>query len=434
MMLLSLCAVLSIADGSAVIGNNQVIIGVNDDGDLNVKPYRGGFLSFPVSDPLHLNRVGLRNGDGQFGATEHGCQCEGWGVAVPDLDLTTFQNQWGGDGYTYSESFVGVDGGSSAVSQVRDSGSNYRVVHDYHTITETAYAIECTVTITNIKVGSSFPYILYRRVMDWDISPHPFEEYVTIQGWPATNLYRTTDNGFETADPLVEAPPKWAPENANFVDIGPHDHGVSFTFKFVGPFADGDSITFNIYYGVAPGESSALSALSAVRAEVYSLGQNRDDPVGGNPYTFFWGFSGVGGETVCPDYQYVDDLPEMTREEAQTYCQLEFNSDLASFTGAADLDECICDVIGEGSTPWVQLKGVHGVGFSFPDGTVCPGSIPPFCVDGDLWCGGRPLGCKEGSVCVRVTARSDTCSCKLKNDIQCDAKLTAVLCEAPTVV
>eukprot|EP00488_Nonionellina_sp_1-RS-2012_P001748 TRINITY_DN298_c0_g1_i1.p1 TRINITY_DN298_c0_g1~~TRINITY_DN298_c0_g1_i1.p1 ORF type:complete len:181 (+),score=51.61 TRINITY_DN298_c0_g1_i1:57-545(+) len=154
----------------------------------------------------------------------------------------------------------GSNGGTSAVSTVRDSTSNFRVVHDYHTTTKTAYAIECTVTITNIG-DSTFDTVLYRRVMDWDITPTEFSEYVTLQGWPADNLYRTHDNGFESPNPLDESQgPLYATLNANFVDSGPNDHGASLTFSFDGPFDKDDVVQFDIYYGTAEGETAALSA------------------------------------------------------------------------------------------------------------------------------------------------------------------------------
>eukprot|EP00488_Nonionellina_sp_1-RS-2012_P001751 TRINITY_DN298_c0_g1_i4.p1 TRINITY_DN298_c0_g1~~TRINITY_DN298_c0_g1_i4.p1 ORF type:complete len:140 (+),score=52.43 TRINITY_DN298_c0_g1_i4:57-422(+) len=111
--------------------------------------------------------------------------------------------------------------------------------------------------------------------------------------------------------------PLYATLNANFVDSGPNDHGASLTFSFDGPFDKDDVVQFDIYYGTAEGETAALSALSAVGAEVYSLGQQDASPVGGLPYTFFFGFTGVGGEAICPEFQYVDGLPAMTQAEAQ---------------------------------------------------------------------------------------------------------------------
>ncbi|GAB1388097.1 hypothetical protein MASR1M6_02780 [Rubrivivax sp.] len=56
-------------------------------------------------------------------------------------------------------------------------------------------------TTTDIAAGD----LRYRRVMDWDISPTEFNEYVTIQGVPAalgiangSNVYRTDNNGFNS--------------------------------------------------------------------------------------------------------------------------------------------------------------------------------------------------------------------------------------------
>jgi hypothetical protein len=69
-----------------------------------------------------------------------------------------------------------------------------------------------------------------------------------------------------------------------------------FDFAF-GDLAPGASRVFNIFYGSRESEASALSAIAALGANVYSLGQNSDfggaDP--GVPATFLFAFGGVGG-------------------------------------------------------------------------------------------------------------------------------------------
>jgi len=58
-----------------------------------------------------------------------------------------------------------------------------------------------TVTIENIS--DDVVDVRYRRVMDWDIPPTEFSEFVTIGGLPATAVTSSDDNGFSDANPLV---------------------------------------------------------------------------------------------------------------------------------------------------------------------------------------------------------------------------------------
>src|SRR5439155_7167868 len=110
----------------------------------------------------------------------------------------------------------------------------------------------------------------YRRAMDWDVEPTAFSEFVTIDPGTATNLLFDSDNGFASANPLA------GPSSLDFtgaaVDNGPDDHGALIDFGFP-TLAPGESRTFAIYYGAAGTESEALSAVQAVGAEAYSLGQ-----------------------------------------------------------------------------------------------------------------------------------------------------------------
>jgi hypothetical protein len=64
-----------------------------------------------------------------------------------------------------------------------------------------------------------------------------------------------------------------------------------FDFDF-GTLLPGQTKTFYLYYGAAPNESIAMSALQAAGAQVYSLGQpsNPGGPNYGQPVTFMFGF------------------------------------------------------------------------------------------------------------------------------------------------
>jgi type IV pilus assembly protein PilY1 len=100
---------------------------------------------------------------------------------------------------------------------------------------------------------------------------------------------------------LVDCDPIFGPyEDTNFTDVGPFDHGASFTFGF-GALAAGATKTFSIFYGAAASEAAALAALAAVGAEgIYSFGQPSGARIPGFP-TFIFGFGGVGAPPIVPE-------------------------------------------------------------------------------------------------------------------------------------
>ena len=162
---------------------------------------------------------------------------------------------------------------------------------------------EDLVTITN-NTGGTITDVRYVRVMDWDIPPTEFNEFVTIQGTGSTTLLEKSHNdGFDTADPLGFGIDTglygMGLEDIDFVDEGPTDHGAYFRFNFC-DLADGESYSFKIYYGAAANEADALAALGTVGTELYSLGQYSGDPTTGTQATYMFAFSGVGGEVIVP--------------------------------------------------------------------------------------------------------------------------------------
>ena len=224
------------------------------------------------------------------------------------------------------ESFRKTD--STAVSVVR-VGNTFRVTHDYHpSVSPNLY--EATVTIEN-TTDHDVNDVRYRRVMDWDVEPTAFNEFVTvvtIQGAErAKNVLWSSDDGFASANPLADpvknfnwydepqchgdpTVPNSDPHSCigDFTDAGPDDHGALFDFGF-GKLKPHEQVSFDIFYGAAGSEADADKALGQVRAEVYSYGQPNcpsfrcpdvNGPVDGKPNTFIFAFSKVGGETVKP--------------------------------------------------------------------------------------------------------------------------------------
>lgn len=282
----------------------SMALGVNNFGQLNttgtgVSTVNGAGGALGLAVYLSAVTGAASHAAGYYDSTSPGCLCEGWGVGGNGAGSGA--NQVGGitnltaDGFTSSATNI--------VSTVHmTAGATLKVTQDYHVAAGSpSNTFEDTVTITNTG-GATVNNVLYRRVMDWDIPYTEFTEAVTIQGWPATALLHTTDDGFASSVPTLAAPGGIAcPVNVNFTDCSPgSDHGALFDFSF-GSLAAGASVTFKVFYGAALNEGAALAALGGVGAEVYSLGQS--DASGGSfitgtPATYFFGFAGVGGTPV----------------------------------------------------------------------------------------------------------------------------------------
>ncbi len=285
---------------SGIIDNGVIQLGVNPAGHLNVlngPPSLGGTTA-----------VGLRYLPTGAESTAPGCLCEGWGVADA-ISLVAGGANVSSDGGTFGlivESFT--TDGVTARSVVRVHGGaifggvntnvppTFRVTHFYRPSAATTNLYEVNVTIENIS--SNVVDVLYRRVMDWDIEPTPFNEFSTVIKGDSTNLLFTSDNGFASANPL--SGPSSILATNTFVDSGPADHGALFDFGF-GLLNPGQSKSFITYYGAAGTERDAITAIARVGAEAYSFGQS-STPGGktnGTPNTFIFGFGGIGGSALA---------------------------------------------------------------------------------------------------------------------------------------
>ncbi len=278
------------ASAGAIITYGNTSLGVNDEGHLNFSGLGpGGSMTYGV----------FRAGVGD--AISPGCFCEGWGVSVtrPDgVDVSGWVNRSSGDGGLTGGTFGAT--ASTATSNISLSGYPIEVEHRYGP-SLAADVFQAQVRITN-NGASDVNDLTYRRVMDWDVPPTEFNEFVTHQGVAANlvsaggNVQFASDNGFATSNPLVGAGfLNGATVNTDFVDNGPDDHGSVFDFAF-GSLAAGETRLFNIFYGSRESEASALGALAALGVDVYSLGQNSiTGTTDGTPATFLFAFGGVGG-------------------------------------------------------------------------------------------------------------------------------------------
>lgn len=298
-MLPALSAMLLLAAGgaqaAATIINpaGTVALGVNDQGHLNT-----GVGNVAVN--AGATGLSFKFADGAFrDATSPGCLCEGWGVSASGVS-----------GYAN----VAVDGvvnltvGSFASTPTTATSTvsltslpGLTVMHEYLPATNAPDALfRAHVTITNTS-GGTLSDLRYVRVMDWDVPPTEFDEFVTIAGTATTTqLERSHNNGFNTANPLGgDASLIPATEDVDFTDVGPTDHGAYFRFLF-GDLADGASQEFDIFYGATDSEGSALAAIAAEGIELFSLGQSNGGQTSGSPATYIFGFTGVGGTPVIP--------------------------------------------------------------------------------------------------------------------------------------
>lgn len=278
---------------NAIPANATVALGVNDDGSLNTTP----------NITVNASRTGLAYNFGTAeaavwrDATAPGCFCEGWGVSAGAI--SGYANVAGGGANLTVGALANVTGTSVTTTASLTSLAGLTVKQAYAVSGATTALFQNTVTITN-TTGAALTDVKYVRVMDWDVPPTEFAEYVTIKGTATTTLLeRSHNNGFNTSNPLGgDAAITGATIDVDFTDVGALDHGAYFRFNF-GTLEDGESYTFNIFYGAAGTEADALAAVAAADIELYSFGQSsRGGEITGSPATFIFGFSGVGGVPV----------------------------------------------------------------------------------------------------------------------------------------
>ncbi len=283
---------------AAIIDNGIVQLGINDTGNLDVP-------GTVFSRGLVTMFVGLRYIPTNGEALAPGCLCEGWGVANADavtgtfsgyVDLGVFSDLLA-PGLTLQSAMVTVmtgqtkpDSSGSAFKSIVTAGpGRVRVTHDFKpSASPNLYQID--VTIENVGT-TSIGDLRYRRVMDWDVPPTTFNEWVNIHVGTAANLVRATTDGFQSANPLVSLSPvagspatTLTPGSPDYFG-GPADQGSLFDFAF-GSLAPGGVRAFRIYYGAAGNLADAMTAINAVGAQVYSLGiANQLTTSGNTPLT-----------------------------------------------------------------------------------------------------------------------------------------------------
>ena len=365
------------AQVGAVIFNNadpslaSVALGVNDAGHLN--------FSDPLGfGPVNARTTGLsyRFPDGTWrDATASGCLCEGWGVAVTDPlgnRVAGFVNQAAGNGGLTGGVFGSTTTTASSLIQLAD----YPVdIKHFYGVSSVPNVFQGNITITNSGT-ETVTDVVYRRVMDWDVAPTEFNEYVSHFGVESNlesaggKVRFASNNGFASSDP------GWYPGeillsdssiNVDFFQKGSADQGSVFDFAF-GDLAPGESRTFNIFYGAAANLADAQATIEKLKPDVWSFGQSTnssyippEEPVAPEePVDLSIGLPAV--EKFAPDLWWkwkntpADDLPTF----------------LFAFGGVGGVEPGTTP--GEPVLPFVPAPGE----FIFPAPTPPDWSDPPF--------------------------------------------------------
>lgn len=186
----------------------------------------------------------------------------------------------------------------AGTSVVTAGGGAFTVTHDFYPAAATANLYEVRVTIANttswrsLLTGGYYGTLspTYRRVMDWDVEPTAFSEYVTIgtpDGTMPPDIVNSTNDGFASADPRTPASNLGG--RGLFTDLGPTDHGALFDIAL--PEIDpGESVSFTMFYGAAESSATAERALGLVEADIWSLAEPNvaDGAQLGAPNTFMF--------------------------------------------------------------------------------------------------------------------------------------------------
>lgn len=277
-----------------------VALGINNAGHLNAEPN--------ITTNAGATGLAFKFADGTWrDATAPGCLCEGWGVSVNN-SVSGYANV-DTDGGVTNLSVVGAPAATPSTfttTTALTSLPGLTVRHAYSPADNAPDALfKVVVTIRN-ETAAAVDNVKYVRVMDWDVPPTEFNEFVTIRGTGTTTLLEKSHlNGFDTANPIGSVCDVngcgYGGVDADVTDAGPSDHGAYFRFNF-GTIEAGAEYVFTIFYGATASERTALAAIAAEGIELFSLGQSNTagGAAFGTPATFIFGFAGVGGTPVIP--------------------------------------------------------------------------------------------------------------------------------------
>lgn len=264
---------------SAVISNGLIRLGVNAAGNLIVddrSESSGGNLG-----------TGLRYLPTNAEALSPGCWCEAWGLAGPadsNPQVSAFadQNLGGLRGGTV-QSFSATATEATSVVKVGD----YTIKHTYHpSIDPRMYQVDVYVT----GPGIFGPPIPYRRTLDFDVEPTPFDELMTIHVDPNdTAITDSTNDGFAWPDPTTPLTDIGG-ARGSFTDFGPDDQGAAFDFILNPTPAGAPTPQLTMFYGAGRSAADTQAGLTAVGATSWAVGKPSSSPTEGTPNSFAFGY------------------------------------------------------------------------------------------------------------------------------------------------
>jgi hypothetical protein len=209
-------------------------------------------------------------------------------------DATSSTSGWANESTGHSgnlvvESFTWNQLGNPGATSVVRVADTFRVLHIYSPVPETDNLFEVLVAIDNISDATVD--LRYRRLVDLDIEPTAFDEFLTVTGpggFPAS-VNAVTDDPFGFPDPLDPVTNRG--HSGQFIDAGPDDNGVLLNL-WLGQVDPGQTRYFRLYFGAADSEANALAAASSVGAEVVAISEPStvDGPTLGTPNTFIFAF------------------------------------------------------------------------------------------------------------------------------------------------
>jgi Subtilase family len=255
------------------ISDGTVQLGVNEYGALIAPDPDGG-------------TVGLRYIPTNADAVAPGCYCEGWGIADVDNWRSAYTNQASGTrGVTPDSYNVFAEGDGVLVATQTDI--SLKVLHAYtKTSVPGIYRVDVEIHNTGTSATGN---LVYRRVVDWDVPPTTFNEYVSSTGSSAPGVRFVSDDGFASSDPLTG--PTTLVATGDFADSGPTDHGTLLDIN-VGTLDAGAFRLVTFYYGAGPDETRVKAAMVSLGAGTYSIGKpsTEPSPASGSPNTFVLGY------------------------------------------------------------------------------------------------------------------------------------------------
>lgn len=329
--------------------------------------------------------------------------CEGWGAADALTGTSGFANI-AVDGVV-GMTLVSFTSNATTATSVVNISDKLQVKHFYHpSVSPNLYQVD--VSIKNI--GSTPVELLYRRVMDWDVEPTYFNEFVTINTGTATNISFTSNDGFASANPL--SGPSNLGFTGSFTDAGPNDHGTLFDFNF-GMLVPGATKEFKIFYGAAANEMDANVALADVGAEAFSFGQPNtpDGPTLGIPNTFIFAFSGT------PIVQ-----PAPGKISGMKFADLNGNGINDGEPGLMNWEITLTNESGAITTMLTDVNGMYNFS-NLPDGNYIVGET--------LQAGWVQTAPRNGTYSVKIMGGSNISDIDFGNFKSKDVKIAVILAE-----